>query len=97
MTVLELIVYIIIAAICGAIARAVAGGSGRGFILSLIVGVLGAFIGTWIARRFHLPVVLGVTIGGHPFPVVWAILGGIVLVAVGHLLTGPSYRRHVFR
>jgi uncharacterized membrane protein YeaQ/YmgE (transglycosylase-associated protein family) len=97
MTILELIVYLVIAAICGAIARAVAGGTGGGFIISLLVGFLGAFVGTWIARMFHLPVVFAVTVGGHPFPIVWSILGGIVLVAIAHVLMRPTYGGRIFR
>jgi uncharacterized membrane protein YeaQ/YmgE (transglycosylase-associated protein family) len=96
MTVLEFIVYLVIAAICGAIARAVAGGTGGGFIISLFVGFLGAFIGTWLARMLHLPVIFAVVIGGHPFPVVWSILGGIVLVAIAHLVMRPSFSRRVW-
>ena len=96
MTILELIVYVVIAVICGAIARAIAGGSGGGFLVSLVVGFLGAFIGTWLARNLGLPPIFAVTIGGHSFPVVWAILGGIVLVVIAQLLVGPRYRRPIF-
>jgi uncharacterized membrane protein YeaQ/YmgE (transglycosylase-associated protein family) len=90
MTLLELIVYLVIAAVCGAIARAVVGGSGRGFILSVLVGFAGAFVGTWLARMFHLPEVFAIAIDGHPFPIVWSIIGGIVLVAIAHMLMRPS-------
>jgi uncharacterized membrane protein YeaQ/YmgE (transglycosylase-associated protein family) len=89
MTLTELIVYLVIAAICGAIARAVAGGNRGGFIISLLIGFFGAFVGTLIARQFHLPALLVVGIGGHPFPIVWSIIGGIVLVAIAHLLMRP--------
>ena len=97
MTVLELIIYLVIAAICGAVARAVAGGTGGGFVISLLVGFLGAFVGTWFARMAHLPMIFAVTVGGHPFPIVWSILGGIVLVAIAHALMRPSYHRPVVR
>ena len=97
MTVLELIIYLVIAAICGAVARAVAGGTGGGFVVSLLVGFLGAFVGTWIAHMFHLPMIFAVAVGGHPFPIVWSILGGIVLVAIAHVLVRSSYHRPVVR
>jgi uncharacterized membrane protein YeaQ/YmgE (transglycosylase-associated protein family) len=89
MTLLELIVYLFIAGVCGAVARALAGGTGRGFIVSVLLGFVGAFAGTWLARQLHLPQVFVVTIGGHPFPIVWSIVGGVVLVAIAHLLTRP--------
>jgi len=92
MTLVELIVYLVIAGICGAIARALAGGTGRGFVISLLVGFLGAFLGTWLARRLNLPAVFVVAIDGHRFPIVWSIVGGIVLVGVAHaLMRRPPY------
>jgi uncharacterized membrane protein YeaQ/YmgE (transglycosylase-associated protein family) len=91
MTVLEFIVYLVIAGVCGAIARAVGGGSGGGFVISLLVGFCGAFVGTWVARQFHLPAFVVVSIGGHPFPIVWSIVGGILLVALAHMFVRPRY------
>jgi uncharacterized membrane protein YeaQ/YmgE (transglycosylase-associated protein family) len=91
MTLLEFVVYLVIAGICGAIARAVGGGSRGGFVISILLGFLGAFIGTWLARQFHLPELVVVAIAGRPFPIVWSIIGGIILVALAHALTGPRY------
>ncbi|MBV9948844.1 MAG: GlsB/YeaQ/YmgE family stress response membrane protein [Myxococcales bacterium] len=91
MTLLEFIVYLVIAGICGAIARAIAGGTGGGFVISVLLGFLGAFVGTWLARLLHLPELLVIAVQGHPFPIVWSILGGILLVALAHALTRPRY------
>jgi uncharacterized membrane protein YeaQ/YmgE (transglycosylase-associated protein family) len=91
MTLVELIVYLVIAGICGAIARALGGGTGGGFVISVLLGFLGAFLGTWIARLLHLPELVMVDIGGHPFPIVWSIIGGIILVAIAHALMRPRY------
>jgi uncharacterized membrane protein YeaQ/YmgE (transglycosylase-associated protein family) len=92
MTVLEFVIYLVIAGVCGAIARAIAGGSGGGFVISVLVGFLGAFIGTWFARTIHWPPLLVVAIADHPFPIVWSIVGGLMLVALAHALTRHSYR-----
>jgi len=89
MTLVEFVVYLIIAGICGAIARALAGGTGGGFAISVLLGFLGAFLGTWIARLVRLPELVVVAIGGHAFPIVWSILGGMLLVALSHALTRP--------
>ena len=91
MTLLELVIYFVIAGLCGAVARAVAGGTGGGFIVSVLLGFLGAFLGTWIARVAHLPQVFVIDIGGHPFPIVWSVIGGIVLVLIAHALMRPRY------
>jgi uncharacterized membrane protein YeaQ/YmgE (transglycosylase-associated protein family) len=92
MTVLELIVYLFVAGVCGAVARAIAGGTGRGFVLSVLLGFLGAFIGVWFARVLNLPLFVAVAIGGHSFPIVWSILGGFILVSLTHVLVRPRLR-----
>jgi uncharacterized membrane protein YeaQ/YmgE (transglycosylase-associated protein family) len=91
MTLVELVVYLVIAGICGAIAKAIAGGSRGGLVVSVLLGFLGAFVGTWLERLFHLPQVLAVSIGDRPFPIFWSIVGGIVLVALAHVLVRPRY------
>lgn len=91
MTLLELVVYLVIAGICGAIARGIAGGSRGGFVVSVLLGFLGAFLGTWIARMAHLPELIMVQVGGHPFPIIWSIVGGAILVAIAHALTRPRW------
>jgi uncharacterized membrane protein YeaQ/YmgE (transglycosylase-associated protein family) len=94
MTTVEFIIYLVIAGVCGAIARALVGGTARGFVLSIILGFLGAFVGTWLARMFHLPRVVAIAVAGHSFPIVWSILGGVVLAAFAHALTRSRYLAH---
>src|SRR5580698_6761642 len=84
MTVLEFIVYLIIAGVCGAIARALGGGTGGGFIVSILLGFLGAFVGTWLARMLHLPELFSVAVAGHQFPIIWSVIGGMLLVLLAH-------------
>jgi uncharacterized membrane protein YeaQ/YmgE (transglycosylase-associated protein family) len=86
MTLLDLVVYLVIAGICGAIARAFGGGTGGGFLVSILLGFLGAVVGMTLARTLHLPTFVAVAIGGHSFPIVWSIIGGFVLVAGAHAL-----------
>jgi uncharacterized membrane protein YeaQ/YmgE (transglycosylase-associated protein family) len=87
MTVLELIILIVIAAICGAIGQAIAGYSLGGMVITTVVGFIGAFVGTWMARTIGLPELLVVNIGGQPFPIVWAIIGSAVFTAIVALFT----------
>jgi uncharacterized membrane protein YeaQ/YmgE (transglycosylase-associated protein family) len=88
-TVPGLILLVVIAAICGAIGRAIAGGVRGGLIVSTALGFIGALIGPWVAARLHLAEPFTVTISGHPFPVLWSIIGAALFVAVVHLF----YRR----
>jgi uncharacterized membrane protein YeaQ/YmgE (transglycosylase-associated protein family) len=91
MTLVELIVYLVIAGICGAIAKAIAGGRRGGLIVSVLLGFLGAIVGTAVARALHLPNFLMVTVAERPFPIFWSIVGGILLVGIAHVLIRPRY------
>jgi hypothetical protein len=35
-----------------------------------------------------------VAIAGHPFPILWSIVGGLILVAIAHALSRPRYIRY---
>jgi uncharacterized membrane protein YeaQ/YmgE (transglycosylase-associated protein family) len=87
MTVLELLILLVIAAICGAIGQAIAGYSLGGMVITTVVGFIGALLGTWMARAVGLPELLMVNIGGQPFPIVWAIIGSAVFTAIIALFT----------
>lgn len=82
MTVLQLLVLLLIAGICGALGEAIAGYSHLGCFASMALGFIGALIGTWIARHLGLPEIFAVRIGGVGFPIIWSILGAAVFVAV---------------
>jgi len=84
----SLVVLFLVAAICGAIGKAIAGGKRGGFLVSLAVGFIGALLGTWIAHALKLPEPFVVLVDGHPFPVLWSIIGGAVFVGLVHLLSG---------
>ena len=83
----NLILLIVIAAVCGAIGKALAGGARGGLIVSTALGFIGALIGPWVATRLGLSEPLVVQIGGHPFPVLWSILGAALFVAIVHLVS----------
>ena len=84
-----LIVLLVIAAICGALGKALAGGSRGGLITSIALGFVGAVFGSWIGRELTLPEPLIIQVGGHPFPVVWSIVGAGVIVAILHVIMRP--------
>lgn len=85
----ELLLLLVIAAICGAIGKAIGGGIRGGLLLSTVLGFVGAIVGPWIAAQLGLAEPFMVHISGHPFPVLWSIIGAAVVVAVIHLF----YRR----
>ena len=85
---LGLLVLLLVAAVCGAIGRAIAGGTTGGCIVSIAVGFVGALLGSWIAHKMRLPELFVVQIDRHPFPVVWSIIGAALFVALVHLISG---------
>lgn len=93
MGLLDLLVLLLIAGICGAIAEAVVGFSPGGFLVSVVVGLLGAFIGSWLARQVGLPSVLALSPGGFTIDIIWSILGAVVLLLVLSLARGTRRRR----
>jgi uncharacterized membrane protein YeaQ/YmgE (transglycosylase-associated protein family) len=83
-----LLLLIIIAAVCGAIVNALAGGIRGGLIVSTALGFIGALLGPLLAARLGLPEPLVVHISGHPFPILWSIIGAALFVAIIHLISG---------
>ena len=92
-TVPGLIVLIIIAAICGAVGKAIAGGARGGLITSIALGFIGALVGPWIARQLQLAEPLVLRVGGEAFPIVWSIIGAALFVALLHLISGRRWVR----
>ncbi len=93
LTLSALLVYLLIAAICGAIGSALAGGR-VGILSATALGFIGAIFGPLIARALHLHEPLTIIVQGHPFPVLWSIVGAALFVALLHLL---AYRRPLAR
>ena len=87
MSLLEIIFLLLISGICGSIGRALVGFSRGGCVISIVVGFIGALVGTWIARQAALPDFFVLNIGGTDFPVVWSIIGSAAFVAVLSLLS----------
>jgi len=82
MTLVGFLLLVLVGAICGAIAQMIVGFSVGGFLASIVVGFLGAMLGTWVARAIHLPSLLAINIEGYTVEVFWAILGSILLLLV---------------
>lgn len=92
MTLVGFLVLMLIGAVVGALAQVIVGFSAGGFIASIVVGFLGALLGTWIAREVGLPEVFAVTVDGYTVHILWAILGAIVLLLPVALIRGRAYR-----
>ena len=78
-----LIVLLVIAAICGAVGRAIAGGGG-GLLTSIALGFIGALLGPWVAQQLRLAEPFLLHVSGQTFPIVWSIVGAALFVALLH-------------
>ena len=87
MTIIQFLVLLLIAAVCGSIGQALAGYSLGGCLVSAVVGFVGAFLGMWLARQLGLPEVLTIRVGGEVFPVLWSIIGSAIFALIVGLLS----------
>jgi uncharacterized membrane protein YeaQ/YmgE (transglycosylase-associated protein family) len=87
MTLLDLLILLLVAGICGSLGQAIAGYSRGGCLVSIALGFVGALLGMWLARLMGLPELLPVHIGGTSFPIIWSIIGSALFVAVITLIT----------
>jgi uncharacterized membrane protein YeaQ/YmgE (transglycosylase-associated protein family) len=96
MSLLQLLLLLLIAAICGGLGQALVGYSVGGCLISIVVGLIGAWIGLWAAGALGLPELWTVNVGGQPFPIIWSILGSAIFAAVlgiiNRAIVGRRYR-----
>lgn len=88
MNILQLLILLLIAGVCGAASQAVTGYTRGGCFVSIAVGFIGALLGTWLAGIMGLPEIFAMNVGGTVFPIIWSIIGGALFVAVLGLLRG---------
>jgi uncharacterized membrane protein YeaQ/YmgE (transglycosylase-associated protein family) len=89
MTLVEFLLLLLIAAVCGALGQAISGYTGGGLLVCIALGFIGALVGVWIARATGLPELFTIQLGDVDFPVIWSIIGATLFVAVISLLTRP--------
>jgi len=86
-----LLILLVIAAVCGALGKAIAGDVRGGLLVSIVLGFVGALLGPWVAGKLQLPEPFMVVVGGHPFPVLWSIIGAALFVALIHLVSRRNW------
>jgi uncharacterized membrane protein YeaQ/YmgE (transglycosylase-associated protein family) len=87
MSLIDLLILLLVAGLCGALGQAISGYSRGGCLVSIALGFIGALIGMWIARKLGLPELFAIDIGGTRFPIIWSIIGSALFVAIISLLT----------
>lgn len=92
MTFVEFILLLVVAGLCGSIAQSIVGYSHGGCLTSIVLGFVGALLGSWLSRALNLPDLLAIDFGDHRFPVIWSVIGAALFVAVVSLLAGRRRR-----
>jgi uncharacterized membrane protein AbrB (regulator of aidB expression) len=70
---------LLIAVVAANLGQVIHGYSLGVYLVALIVSFIGAFFGLGIARLFGFPELIAVIIRGEAFPIMWSILGSILL------------------
>ncbi len=79
-----ILVWIIVGAIAGFVASKVLTGKGMGLLWDIVAGILGAFLGGWLAGLVGISVSPGTfTVGG----LVSAFVGAVILLVVFRAVT----------
>jgi uncharacterized membrane protein YeaQ/YmgE (transglycosylase-associated protein family) len=87
--IIQILLLLLIAGVCGAIGQAITGYSHGGCLVSIALGFIGALLGTWLAAKMGLPELVAIPVGGVHFPIVWSIIGAALFVAVINLISRP--------
>ena len=84
------LIYLVIAAIVGFVAESLVGWR---LPFGIVGAIIAALIGIWLLTNVIQVNIPGdFTIAGQPIPLIKALLGAILVVALWHLLTFPSWR-----
>ena len=92
MSIIEFLIMLLVAAICGSIAQALVGFTRGGCLASIALGFIGALLGTWLARVTGLPEIFSLTFGETSFPIIWSIIGAALFSAVLALISRSSQK-----
>lgn len=82
MSIVEFIILLVVAGVCGGIGKALGGYSRGGCLMAVVLGFIGAFLGKWLAGVMDLPEIYVLHIGDTYFPIVWSIIGATLFVMV---------------
>ncbi len=83
---MDLLTWLIVGLVAGLLASFVMGGTGLGLIGDIIIGICGAFVGSWLLRTLNVTV----PIGGLGGTILVAFIGAVLLLFIIRVLRRPS-------
>ena len=84
---MTLLVWAVLGLVSGFIASKIINKSGEGFVLDLVLGVVGAVLGGWLFNNFGMAGVSGLNL--YSFFV--AVVGAMVVLVAYHVLVRSAY------
>jgi uncharacterized membrane protein YeaQ/YmgE (transglycosylase-associated protein family) len=79
----NVVVYIVVGLIAGFLASRVVLGKGRGWLMDILIGIVGAIVGGWLANQLHIQVNLGPDILNK---IIIAFVGAVILLVIWRLI-----------
>jgi uncharacterized membrane protein YeaQ/YmgE (transglycosylase-associated protein family) len=83
MTLENVVVYLVVGLIAGFLASRIVLGKGRGWLMDIVIGILGALIGGWLAAELRINVNLGPDLLNK---IVIAFVGAVILLLIWRLI-----------
>lgn len=81
-SILGLLVLFLVALACGYVAQRMFGLGSRGLLATTGFGLVGGLLGAFAAGAFGAPTLLRLDLGGVSFPLVWGLVGTLLVVGV---------------
>jgi uncharacterized membrane protein YeaQ/YmgE (transglycosylase-associated protein family) len=82
------LVFLLIAAICGAIAEAILGYSPGGLLMSIGAGLVGAYIGQWLSMTLGIRSLIPIRVGDANIDLIFTVFGAIIFLVIVGVLRG---------
>jgi uncharacterized membrane protein YeaQ/YmgE (transglycosylase-associated protein family) len=86
---MSLIAWIVLGLIAGFIASKIVNKTGEGFLLDIVLGIIGAVIGGYLFQTFGMAGVSGVNL----YSILVAVVGAVVVLVVYHAIIGRRSAR----
>jgi uncharacterized membrane protein YeaQ/YmgE (transglycosylase-associated protein family) len=77
MTLESAVVFVVVGLIAGFLASRIVLGKGRGWLMSIVIGILGAIVGGWLASELHVSIHIGPSIVNQT---IIAFVGALLLL-----------------
>ena len=87
MSIFDFLIMVVLACVLGVVSQRILGLQRGGFLLTTILGFFGVLLGRELVYRLGFPEPIPIHVRGHPFPLVWSVIGGVVMTVVAAFLT----------